>query len=233
MIHKRNARGFTLVELLVSASISVIVGAAMSFAISKVGGQASGGSQITALSQELKPSVDLISDEIQPAARLYSAANLAAVSITGVTGAQPLVGFYVPDTTTAATNDYKFKMFYLADRPNTNNYNGPKVLYYYEDTANTTSTDITAQAAPTSIVGTTGRIVADNLVAQATTNCSGTTQNATNCINTFVADTVSDPNQKAGGMIYLKGTTTNMQGQQSNKTADQYLAVQTRVTVRN
>jgi prepilin-type N-terminal cleavage/methylation domain-containing protein len=232
MIHKRNARGFTLVELLVSASISVIVGAAMSFAISKVGGQASGGSQITVLSQELKPSLDLISDEIQPAARLYSAANLAAVNITGVTGAQRLVGFYVPDTTTAATDDYKFKMFYLADRPDTNNYNGPKVLYYYEDTTNTTSAGITTQAAPTSIVGTTGKVVADNLVAQVTTNCA-TTQNATNCINTFVADTVSDPNQKAGGMIYLKGTTTNMQGQQSNKTADQYLAVQTRVTVRN
>jgi prepilin-type N-terminal cleavage/methylation domain-containing protein len=232
MIHKRDARGFTLVELLVSASISVIVGAAMSFAISKVGGQASGGSQITVLSQELKPSLDLISDEIQPAARLYSAANLAAVNITGVTGAQPLVGFYVPDTTTAAADDYKFKMFYLADRPNTNNYNGPKVLYYYEDTANTTIAAVTTQAAPASIVGTTGKVVADNLVAQVTTNCA-TTQNATNCINTFVADTVSDPNQKAGGMIYLKGTTTNMQGQQSNKTADQYLAVQTRVTARN
>ncbi len=229
MIHKRNARGFTLVELLVSASISVIVGAAMSFAISKVGGQASGGSQITVLSQELKPSLDLISDEIQPAARLYSAANLAAVNITGVTGAQRLVGFYVPDTTTAATDDYKFKMFYLADRPDTNNYNGPKVLYYYEDTTNTTSADITTQAAPTSIVGTTGKVVADNLVAQVTTNCA-TTQNATNCINTFVSDATNG--QKAG-IIYLNGTTTNMKGQQSNKYADQSLAIQTRVTARN
>jgi prepilin-type N-terminal cleavage/methylation domain-containing protein len=230
MIHKRNARGFTLVELLVSASISVIVGAAMSFAISKVGGQASGGSQITVLSQELKPSVDLISDEIQPAARLYNATDLAAVPITGVTGAQRLVGFYVPDTTTTAvTDDYKFKMFYLADRPDTNNYNGPKVLYYYQATASTTSADITAQAAPATVDGSTGQIVADNLVTQVTTNCA-TTQNATNCINTFVSDATNG--QKAG-IIYLNGTTTNMKGQQSNKTADQSLAIQTRVTARN
>jgi prepilin-type N-terminal cleavage/methylation domain-containing protein len=231
MIHKRNTRGFTLVELLVSASISVIVGAAMSFAISKVGGQASSGSQITVLSQELKPSVDLISDEVQPAARLYSAANLAAVGITGVTGAQRLVGFYVPDTTTAATDDYKFRMFYLADRPDTNNYNGPKVLYYYEDAANTIIASISApaQAAPATVNGTLGKVVADNLVAQVTTNCAAA-QNATNCINTFVADAA---NSQKAGIIYLNGTTTNMKGQQSNKTADQSLAIQTRVTARN
>jgi prepilin-type N-terminal cleavage/methylation domain-containing protein len=228
-IHKRSRRGFTLVELLVSASISVIIGAAMSFAISKVGGQASGGSQGATLAQELKPSLDLISDEIQPAARLYSSANLTAVNVTGVTGAQPLVGFYVPDTTTTATNDYKFRMFYLADRPDANNYNGPKVLYYYQDAANTTSTNIMAQVAPTTVSGTTGQAVADNLMAQVTTNCAAT-QNATNCINAFVSDAVNG--QKAG-IIYLKGTTANMQGQQSSQTADQSLAVQTRVTARN
>jgi prepilin-type N-terminal cleavage/methylation domain-containing protein len=230
MIHKRNTRGFTLVEILVSASISVIIGAAMSFAISKVGGQATGGSQVTALSQELKPSLDLISNEIQPAARLYGSTNLAAVTITGVTGAQRLVGFYVPDTTTAATNDYKFNMFYLAPNPTANNnYNGPYVLYYYQATTNTISADITTQAAPTTVDVTTGKVVADNLVAQVTTNCA-TTQNAANCINTFVSDAT---NSQKSGIIYLKGTTTNMKGLQSNKAADQYLAVQTRVTVRN
>ncbi len=229
MIHKRNRRGFTLVELLVSASISVIIGAAMSFAISKVGGQASGGSQATALSQELKPSLDFISDEVQQASRLYGLGDFTSATLSGATGVQPVIGFYAPDVSTATTDDYKFMLFYLADRPDSINYNGPKVLSYYQDSTNTTITaaNLPTQAVPTAINVSTGRVLADNLVAQTTTNCL-TSQNTTNCINTSVVDTT-----KKTGIVYLKGTTTNMAGQQSLKTADQSLVVQTRITARN
>ena len=224
---KRNRRGFTLVELLVSASISVIIGAAMSFAISKVGGQASGGSQATALSQELKPSLDFISDEVQQASRLYGLGDFTSATLSGATGVQPVIGFYAPDVSTATTDDYKFMLFYLADRPDTTNYNGPKVLYYYQDTTNTTITSLSTQAVPTTLNVSTGRVLADNLTAQSTTNCL-TNQNTTNCINTAVVDIT-----KKTGIVYLTGTTTNMSGQQSLKTADQSLAVQTRITARN
>lgn len=213
MRHQRSEGGFTLTELLVTIGMTSIVTGGMIVALSQTASRASGDSQQTTLIEELTPALALISDESQAAARLYDVST-STISVSE-TNPQRLLGFYVPSGT-----QFLFKMFYLADRPNTTNYAGPKVLYYAECAAAVASLPGT----PSCTLMSAGSVVADYLVAQNTSSSAPA--------NLFVA-TSTPSGQKPTGMVYLNGTTQNMKGTQSASTANQLLKLKTRITARN
>lgn len=220
----RNHKGVTLVEILVSASMATITAGALVGVLSQVAQKSSSGNQTTTLANELKPALDLISDEAQGAARLYTPANLTAISVTGVSNVQPILGFWVPNLITAVETDYYFRLFYLADAPDSVNYKGPKVLYYSQDS---TLTTVAATNPPTppnnppaSVVG--GNVVADYLIAQPSPLA------ATSQVNNFVVDGTNK-----AGVVYLSASTLNMSGTQSTNSSDRYLTLQTRINARN
>lgn len=221
----RNRKGLTLVEILVSALMASITAGALVGILSQVAAQSSSGGQRTTLTDELKPALDLISNEAQGAARLYSPASLTTITITGATNPQPILGFWVPNLATTVETDYFFRLFYLADRPDTTNYKGPKVLYYSQDSTVTTVAVATNPPTPPSTVPTTisgGNVVADYLIAQPSPLTS------TSQVNNFVVDGTSK-----AGVVYLSASTLNMLGTQSTNTADRSLTLQTRVNARN
>ncbi|MBC7881654.1 MAG: hypothetical protein H7Y37_10005 [Anaerolineae bacterium] len=220
----RNHKGVTLVEILVSASMATITAGALIGVLSQVAQKSSSGNQTTTLANELKPALDLISDEAQGAAKLYTPANLTAISVTGGSNVQPILGFWVPNLTTAVETDYYFRLFYLADAPDSVNYKGPKVLYYSQDSTLTTVAATNPPTPPTnppaSVVG--GNVVADYLITQPNPLA------ATSQVNNFVVDGTNK-----AGVVYLSASTLNMSGTQSTNSNDRSLTLQTRINARN
>lgn len=235
----RNNRGFSLVELMIAASLTGLTTGGMLMMITQTSGQSNANNKTALVRQELTAAQNLISDEAQQAATLFGGSGFTTTVPNTYGTIRPVLGFYQPDT--ANSGRYFFKMFFLTSAPSspTGAFAGPYVLYYYQNTISSTLSASQLLTAPASVAANSGSF---SLVADYLRNPADTTNaliNTTNCptpsqINTasIVAGDTST-GKKYAGTVYLNGVAWNILGKQSTACTARELNLTTRITARN